>query len=162
MFSKGQLSLKSTQIFLFHPYAGARDKNALFFHFTKEEYTQMMPWGSTKLLCIIKYLPTLYRVTSKVLTTQDSEAQSLLCSVEGRLLNTGPATSTLPGNCSRVLWPTGLLSYVCLVGCPMFPDQFARIQLLSLDLLLQIIISGQSDFQSGWNSLSKLGEINSR
>lgn len=51
MFSKGQLSLKSTQIFLYRPYAEARDKNALFFHFTKEEYTQMMPWGSTKLQC---------------------------------------------------------------------------------------------------------------
>lgn len=101
-------------------------------------------------------------MTSKVLTTQDSEAQSLLCSVEGTLLNTGPATHTLPGNCSLVLWPAGLLSYVCLVACPIFPDQFARIQLLSLALLLRIIISGQSDFQSGWNSLSKLGEINSR
>lgn len=85
MFSKGQLSLKSTQIFLYHPYAEARDKNAPFFHFTKEEYTQMMPWGSTKLQCIIKYLPTLYLVTSKELTTQDSEAQPLLCSVEGTL-----------------------------------------------------------------------------
>lgn len=30
MFSKGQLSLKSTQIFLYHPYAEASDKNALF------------------------------------------------------------------------------------------------------------------------------------
>lgn len=30
-FSKGQLSLKSTQIFLYRPYAEASDRNALFF-----------------------------------------------------------------------------------------------------------------------------------
>lgn len=42
-FSKGQLSLKSTQIFLYRPYPEASDRNALFFPLTKEEYTQMVP-----------------------------------------------------------------------------------------------------------------------
>lgn len=44
-FAKGQLSLKSTQIFLYRPYAEASNRNALFFPLTKEEYTQMVPWG---------------------------------------------------------------------------------------------------------------------
>lgn len=86
MFSKGQLSLKSTQIFFYITHMLKPGiKMHRFSTLLKKNTHKWCLGGSTKVRCIIKYLPTLYQVTSKVLTTQDSEAQPLLCSVEGTL-----------------------------------------------------------------------------